>query len=48
MTIDTACSASLVSLDVACKYMQSGEISAAIVAGCHLYLRYISTLIQEC
>ena len=38
MTIDTACSASLVSLDVANKYLQIGEISAAVVAGVHLWL----------
>jgi len=41
MTIDTACSGSLVSLDVACKYLQSNEISGAIVAGCNLYLRLV-------
>lgn len=39
MTVDTACSASLVSLDVACKYMAAGDIKAAIVAGVHLWLR---------
>ncbi|TGO56821.1 hypothetical protein BOTNAR_0215g00160 [Botryotinia narcissicola] len=38
MTIDTACSGSLVSLDVACRYLQSGEISGAIVATSNLYL----------
>ncbi|KAI9719958.1 MAG: Type I Iterative PKS [Chrysothrix sp. TS-e1954] len=38
MTIDTACSASMVSLDVANKYMRSGDINAAIVAGVHLWL----------
>ena len=38
MTIDTACSGSLVGLDVACRYLQTGEISGAIVSGCNLYL----------
>ena len=38
MTIDTACSGSLVSLDVACRYLNSGEVDGAIVAGCNLYL----------
>lgn len=33
-----ACSGSLVSLDVACRYLQSREISGAIVAGANLYL----------
>ena len=41
MTIDTACSASLVALDVASKYMQIGGINAAIVAGVHLWLRHV-------
>jgi len=38
MTLDTACSSSLVSIDVANKYLQAGEINAAIVAGVHLWL----------
>lgn len=38
MTIDTACSGSLVGLDVACRYLSSGEISGALVAGANLYL----------
>ncbi|CAD6449305.1 eb0964f1-27a5-46b6-9504-99d5323d2a22 [Sclerotinia trifoliorum] len=38
MTIDTACSGSLVGLDVACRYLQSGEINAAIIATSNLYL----------
>ena len=38
MTIDTACSGSLVSLDVATRYLQTGEIRAAIVAACNLYM----------
>ena len=41
MTIDTACSASLVALDVACKYIQTGEINTAIVGASHLYLRSV-------
>ncbi|KAL5372036.1 hypothetical protein DPSP01_013809 [Paraphaeosphaeria sporulosa] len=38
MTIDTACSGSLQSLDVASRYLQTREISTAIVAGANLYL----------
>ncbi|KAL2130926.1 hypothetical protein VTI74DRAFT_5751 [Chaetomium olivicolor] len=38
MTIDTACSGSLISLDVACRYLQSREINAAIIATSNLYL----------
>jgi acyl transferase domain-containing protein len=38
MTIDTACSGSLVGVDVACRYLSSGEIDGAIVAGANLYL----------
>src|SRR5690606_38005716 len=37
MTIDTACSGSMVSVDVACRYLQSREINGAIVAGANLY-----------
>ncbi|KAJ5753204.1 Acyl transferase/acyl hydrolase/lysophospholipase [Penicillium odoratum] len=38
MTIDTACSGSLVSVDVACRYIQTGQVEGAIVAGANLYL----------
>ncbi|KAL6716017.1 hypothetical protein ACLMJK_006979 [Lecanora helva] len=38
MTIDTACSGSLVSVDVACRYLSSGEIDGAIIGGANLYL----------
>lgn len=38
MTIDTACSGSLVGLDVACRYLSSGEINGALVGGANLYL----------
>ncbi|CAO2655083.1 Nn.00g118160.m01.CDS01 [Neocucurbitaria sp. VM-36] len=38
MTIDTACSGSLVGLDVACRYLYTGEINAAIIATSNLYL----------
>ena len=38
MTLDTACSGSLVAVDVACRYLQTREINGAIVAGCNLYL----------
>ncbi|KAK0625506.1 hypothetical protein B0T17DRAFT_578452 [Bombardia bombarda] len=37
ITIDTACSGSLVGLDVACRVLQSGEVDAAIVATSNLY-----------
>ena len=38
ITIDTACSGSLVGLDLACRSLQSGEVTAAIVATSNLYL----------
>ncbi|KAJ5375590.1 Acyl transferase/acyl hydrolase/lysophospholipase [Penicillium concentricum] len=38
MTIDTACSGSLVSVDVACRFIQTGQVEGAIVAGANLYL----------
>jgi acyl transferase domain-containing protein len=38
MTIDAACSGSLVGVDVANRYLQTREINGAIVAGCNLYL----------
>lgn len=38
VTIDTACSGSLVSLDVACRTIQLGEADAAIIASSNLYL----------
>jgi acyl transferase domain-containing protein len=38
MTIDTACSGSLIGLDVASRYLQTREIGGAIVAGCNIYL----------
>ncbi|KAH6685860.1 hypothetical protein F5X68DRAFT_276598 [Plectosphaerella plurivora] len=38
MTIDTACSGSMVGLDVACRYLTTGEMDGAIVAGCNIYL----------
>lgn len=38
MTIDTACSGSLVSVDLACRYLHSGDADGAIVAGCNLYM----------
>lgn len=38
VTIDTACSGSLVSLDMACRTIQSGEADAAIIASSNLYL----------
>ena len=38
MTIDTACSGSLVSVDVGCQYLQSRQADAVIVAGANLYM----------
>lgn len=38
MTIDTACSGSLISLDLACRYLDTGDADGAIVAGCNLYM----------
>jgi acyl transferase domain-containing protein len=38
MTIDTACSGSLTGVDVASRYLQTGEIDGAIIAGCNIYL----------
>jgi len=38
MTIDTACSGALVSVDVACRYLNTREISGAIIAASNLYL----------
>lgn len=38
ITIDTACSGSLVGLDLACRSLQSGEVDAAIIAASSLYL----------
>nr|POE79483.1 fumagillin dodecapentaenoate synthase [Quercus suber] len=38
VTIDTACSGSLIGLDVACRYLKTREIDAAIVATSNLYL----------
>lgn len=38
MTIDTACSGSLVGLDVACRYLKTKEIDSAIIAASNLYL----------
>lgn len=38
MTIDTACSGSLVGLDVAARYLATHEIDGALVAGANMYL----------
>lgn len=38
MTIDTACSGSLISVDLACRYLDTGDVDGAIVAGCNLYM----------
>ena len=37
MTVDTACSGALIGLDLASRYLQTREISSAIVAGANLY-----------
>jgi acyl transferase domain-containing protein len=38
LTIDTACSGSLTGVDIANRYLQTGEIFGAIVGGCNMYL----------
>lgn len=38
MTIDTACSGGLVSVDTACRYLHSGQAEGCIVAGANIYL----------
>ncbi|QKX62342.1 uncharacterized protein TRUGW13939_09501 [Talaromyces rugulosus] len=38
VTLDTACSGSLVGLDLACRSLQAGEVNMAIVAASNLYL----------
>lgn len=38
VTLDTACSGSLQGLDLACRYLQTGDISAAIIATSNLYM----------
>ncbi|KAL2126805.1 hypothetical protein VTI74DRAFT_212 [Chaetomium olivicolor] len=38
MTIDTACSASLVSIDVACRYLDSFQADGMVVGGANLWL----------
>ena len=38
MTIDTACSGSLIAVDLACRYLQTRDVDGAIVAGCNLYM----------
>ncbi|RFU28992.1 hypothetical protein B7463_g7334, partial [Scytalidium lignicola] len=37
MTIDTACSGTLVSMDVACRYLQTRQVEGVIIAGANLY-----------
>tara|TARA_R110002003_G_scaffold232_10_gene16791 strand:- start:11320 stop:17916 length:6597 start_codon:yes stop_codon:yes gene_type:complete len=37
MTIDTACSGALIGLDLAIRYLQTREVTSAIVAGANLY-----------
>ncbi|RWA11448.1 hypothetical protein EKO27_g3681 [Xylaria grammica] len=38
VTLDTACSGSLQGLDIACRYLQSRDIDAAIIAASNLYM----------
>ncbi|KAL8755403.1 MAG: hypothetical protein Q9184_004809 [Pyrenodesmia sp. 2 TL-2023] len=38
VTLDTACSGSLQGLDLTCRYLQSGDINAAIVVTSNLYM----------
>ncbi|KAE8146743.1 ketoacyl-synt-domain-containing protein [Aspergillus avenaceus] len=46
MTVDTGCSGSLISLDLACRYLVSNDIGAAIVAGANLFLKYAKPPIE--
>ena len=48
MTIDTACSGSLVGLDLAYRYLHTREISGAIIAASSIYLRYEMALTPDC
>jgi acyl transferase domain-containing protein len=41
MTVDTACSGGLTSVDLACRYLAANDISAAVVAASHLFLKYV-------
>jgi acyl transferase domain-containing protein len=38
ITLDTACSGSIVGLDLACKSLQSGETNMAVIAASNLYI----------
>lgn len=38
MTVDTACSGSLICVDLACRYLQTREITSAVVAAANIYL----------
>lgn len=40
VTLDTACSGTLQGVDIAIRYLQTREVSSAIVAGANLFLRY--------
>lgn len=40
MTLDTACSGTLQGIDIAGRYLQTREVTSAIVAGANLFLRY--------
>ncbi|KUJ19568.1 uncharacterized protein LY89DRAFT_696039 [Mollisia scopiformis] len=40
VTLDTACSGTLQGIDIAGRYLQTREVTSAIVAGANLFLRY--------
>ncbi|KAH7304433.1 beta-ketoacyl synthase [Stachybotrys elegans] len=38
ISLDTACSSTLIALDMACLYLQSGQVDAMLVGGANMYL----------
>ncbi len=46
MTIDTGCSGSLVAVDLACRYLEAGDIESAFVAGVNLNMRKVAQILN--